>query len=36
MKWYADESVERRVVDALRAAGRDVVAVAEIAPSNPG
>ncbi|MFO8080973.1 MAG: DUF5615 family PIN-like protein [Armatimonadota bacterium] len=31
MKWYADESVEKRIVDALRAAGHDVVAVSEIA-----
>ncbi|MFP4250302.1 MAG: DUF5615 family PIN-like protein [Armatimonadota bacterium] len=34
MKWYADESVEKRIVDALRAAGHDVVAVSEIAPST--
>jgi predicted nuclease of predicted toxin-antitoxin system len=33
VKWYADESVERRIVDALRAEGHDVVAVSEVAPS---
>jgi len=33
VKWFADESVEMPVVDALRAEGHDVVAVSEVSPS---
>ncbi|MFW5866231.1 MAG: DUF5615 family PIN-like protein [Armatimonadota bacterium] len=34
MNWYVDESVERRIVDALRSAGHDVVAASEAAPGT--